>query len=281
MRVNSLIIGFLIFVSCSTHKPNVRQNDLQIQNIKGQVQNIELKNYYLNEDFKDSNFYTLSFKEITKYDTNGNLTEYRYYNSREVFESKKIYNYDFNNNLIGILFFDSLSNLTDEINYKYKYDESGKIIEHNFIDETDQITNCRYYYDKLGNVIEKKYFDIDNNLQNIEIFKYDYNGLLIETKDLNGDAEIDDKECYKYDKNGFLIEETIYDNDSEIYEVKQYILDFNGNPLKIYRFDSNKNLLVFLNYEYIYDSQGNWLEKSLVENQKKKFIKVRNITYYK
>lgn len=90
----------------------------------------------------------------------------------------------------------------------YKYDKSGRIIEH-----TDEDRSLKYQYDKDGKLIRK---DELHKYPKITYFYYD-KGLLVRSEtDFDNDGTINIVQYFYYDKNGNLIRDEWDRNDGKI-----------------------------------------------------------------
>lgn len=210
------------------------------------------------------------------YDGNGHLTEYVYTCSE--YSLTAHYAYDENGYLIRET---AGHNLKGELYYEYSYDKNGNVIEKvEFIaneDGAQRQGSYRFTYSSDGKLIKEEQAQ-GGNLLTTE-YTYDTDGKLThKTKTNNGGQSIT---YYTYDLNGNLIEEKASDyvikkqydeNENLIYRETKYLYNSGSNSVYDAIYDdagklirehlvSGKNTYTT---EYIYDEDGNLLEKTEV-----------------
>lgn len=110
-----------------------------------------------------------------------------------------------------------------------------------------------------------KYFGEKNGESRVTEFVYDDNGnVILQTNYKKGEISRKCEFTYNYDENGNLLKQTDVNENRTI--------EFFPNGLR-------KSYNEF-NYEYTYDSSGNWIRKIVFENGKKYSESSRKITYY-
>ena len=253
---NYLII-FLILFSCSA---NNKKNDLQRENLKGNVKSVKEVSYEAVDKFgkitkgkKDWAWYDSKSNSNIKFDKKGNLIEYSDFSSEGELYSKHISTYDDNGKFI------------EEI----KYDKDGKKV---FITKIKEVEN--------GNAREYKRYDLEGNLILKGISKYDDNHNLIESSRYKADGSLDSKIIYKYDENDNKIEYSMYKSDGTLIYQDKSKFDKNGNEVEVNYYGSEGELMAKANYQYTFDDKNNWITRTLIEDDIPKYIVEREIEYY-
>ena len=88
------------------------------------------------------------------------------------------------------------------------------------------------------------------------------------------------KYAYKFDANNNNIEFACYGTNAVLEGNYIYKFDAKNNMVEEEKFRANKNTTEAIVYEYKYDAQGNWIERTTKHHNIPKNIIKRNITYY-
>jgi hypothetical protein len=165
---------------------------------------------------------------------------------------------------------------------KYKYDKKNNTaIENYYVANGVLITKTTLKYDDRGNLLERHIENEKNKEKNKLVenywFKYDENNNLIEQKQLIG--AVSKTVTFKYDENNRVIEQNDY--------------DANGLPTYwyTYKYDEKDNVIeeisayrgyekTIINYVYVYDSQGNWIERREQLGTVTQILSRREIQYF-
>ena len=84
-----------------------------------------------------------------------------------------------------------------------------------------------------------------------------------------------------YNENGNVIEENKYKSDGRLAFKYTYHYDEKGNRVEKNRYGSDGKLYWRETFEYEYDSRGNWVKRIDFEDDKPKYILVREYEYFK
>ncbi len=200
----------------------------------------------------------LQYRTENKYDDQGKeLESYSYHGKDEIVYSKKITTY----NPQGLHLSTIEYKQDGSINYKYlhTYDDQGKEIEDiwEYADKKMQ-DYCRKgtkKYNEQGDCIENNYYNYDGSLKFSSTYAHKYNelGQCIETTNYN-DGRLGGTTFHKYDDQGKKIMPVHIPNS----QVK--------NPHETEEFE--------------YDTQGNWIKKTVIYNKIPVNIYRREIIYY-
>jgi len=169
----------------------------------------------------------------------------------------------------------------------YKY-QKGRLFEK--IKTYDSLTFYRtlFKYDSNNQVIKEIKLGKNNDTSRIVYRKYNKEGNLIELlSDDQGDGQLYYKFTYKYFPHKHIIKSTCYDKKGKVSYKRNYLQDKHFNLIRMTTirnrdksatayYYNDKNLLIkkesvnfhhnnefkyVINYEYIYDSSGQWIKK--------------------
>lgn len=203
-----------------------------------------------NEYVKDK----LNFRHTYRYDDKSNDIEERGYDEKGRLTWKETLEYDTKDNLIEVVDYGPRDSF--EARYKYKYDDKNRLIEEDeYRSETsDKHKTVVNKYDVKGTLVEVKNFDEKNQLIHHATMDNDELHVIDISYKPNGDINKMTNRKHKYDSRSNEAEETIYDADGKV--VLKYI------------------------YEFEYDKAGNWIKKTIFENDKPVEVSERKINYY-
>lgn len=203
------------------------------------------------------------------FNSQGNIMEQMVYKSAMTVSLKCDYKYDLNENLIECEFHYENKHRDNVLKWIYTTDKAGNIIE---VKTDDADLTVSYKYDDNGNLLEKKARDKNSNGNYLYLwtFKYDRDGKMLEK--LGGNIKI----TYKYNEKGFMIEEAAISFSDRISirgdGISSYTCNEKGDVIKV----EKENMRI----NYVYDSNGNWVKKTLLLNDNPQTIIDRVISYY-
>ncbi len=190
---------------------------------------------------------------------------------------------------------------------KIQKDENGKPLKGMIFDSKD---NLKKYYTTVinsnGNVTEFKNYNSKKELVYLQKNKYDANGNVISRIGKNPKSDKVYKTEMIYNSKNELIKKTKYNSDGSIKDTRTYKYNDSGNEIESELFKSNGNYTKFVSeydnlnnltiqnwydkegnqkhqtsFEYIYDSQGNWITKKRFSNGELGYVWERKIEYLK
>lgn len=285
----NILVIILFSLSCSVTaqmKYRLSKNDIERFELKGYVKSIfyrefqpSFKNrkktkYILHPyTFLSEDNYRLNFKK------NGYLKEKNNF-TIENNQLKKFadwsYDYDNENRVFKEIctFFDSNKELKWEYNYKKDTVEIVKF--------SNSEPNLFYRYVQENNTEIYTIRNSDNSYKEKTIFEYDNTNRLISIKK-NYDRDAIQEVIYtKYidDHNARKESEIVEDIQQEKKHISKFIYNEKGDASNTFVIINGKKNL-FLTFEYIYDTNGNWIERRTY-NKDKKLVSVtkRGIEYY-
>ncbi len=260
----------------------VNETDVKILGLKGGVKSVKYTTY-------DAE---LKFGEIKKGVRSGSSRDNRYYyfNEKEVktevgerdsfdqIQRKTLYKYNDKGNLIQTSNFNSKSEFTGKT--IYTRDNKGNLIETgDFNSKGDFIGKIIYTRDNKGNAIETNNYDFIGSLSSKFKFEYDKKGRVLESIYYGSDGELREKTYIKYDEKGRSIEVKLVIGTSVFIESLKY-----GNKekddLTLMIKSENYSIMSKTIYTYVYDENGNWIEKVSMKEKKPRVIEEREIKYY-
>ena len=260
------------------------KSTLATDQIKGKVKTLTQKVYV--GVLKGSNIEKGSMlnTEIYIYNEKGNVTEMNYCNADSSVKTKSTYKYNVQGKVIEYIEYMQY-NHEGEIKNKTisTYDAKGNKTE-------DIISNAKgtssyintYIYDAKGNMIEDIETNKDNKVDHTTKYKYDAKGNQVEKARYNEAGIITWKYTYQYDDKGNMIEKAGYGADGKLNIRTTYKYDDNNNQIEMVNFNATGAVEVKENdrYEDV-DTTGNWLKKTVFENDKPTKITDRVFVYYK
>lgn len=277
------IFAFLI-LGCKKINSELPKSDLEKSNINGKVKSLKSITYSGIDKFGKFDRISIIKEEIRKFNESGNITETSLQNNTsndENFVSKALYDkgtlikeyllFDNKGEMINrtLNFYDSRDmkikkqffhkdNFFNETTI-YKYDEYRNLIEEivKDLEETKIKKTFSYKYDTQNNLIEHTY-NFDDSL--VIFHKYDkQKNLILEEGIYKRTNYREFKYSYEFDENKRLKQKIIEEGDSgnNYYEETSY--DKFGNVAIFKKFNLNKELMGYNEFEYQYDNYNNWV----------------------
>lgn len=248
MKINViLIVVFLVlFCQCSEN------NDKKKSSLRGKVKKIEVSIFNGVYKFGDIEKDTLKLKEISKYDSKGNMIEKNTYD----FDGSVWLEKTFKNNDKGIVI-EGVEYLLGTLHktIAYKYDDNCNMIEYN------------EYYDNGSSWLK-------------ETYKNDDKGTAIEKMKYYEDS-FHSKSVYKHNDRGDVIEEVLYNSDGNMFIIMAYKHDDRGNIVEEIWYDSDGKVSLEQKYGYNeFDKHDNWISRSVNHDGIVYHIEERKIEYY-
>ena len=281
-----LIVGLVSVTDAASPSKNDRERD----GLTGTVQRvIEESGIQIDGSFV--------WRQTTTYDLVGRITEVELASGTvggQLATGKVIYERDSKGRITRSKSFGGDGVLRDKT--LYVYDKSGNQIEQAIYDKDG---NLKFkfvdVYDAEGNKVQSRSYVGDGSLKSKSVYTYDSKGDISSMFSLKGC--ITDQDCktldYKavntYDTTGHLAEAAIYKADGSVEERRVYSYNANGQVQNkaVYNFDGS--IREKESYVYEYDSNGNWIKKTITQAVSKDetfvleapHVIMRAITYYK
>lgn len=278
----TVIIFFLTFILFAEEETYLDAN-----NLKGGVRYIETysadASLYFDE-IKEENE-VLAEKVILN--ENGRLTEsLRYYKGKPTTYEKYwyqddllikklhrdedgistiIHEYNENADLLKLLETDENEELLNYSEYKYENQDQEKIMWiYNYSINNEILSATKYRLNKIGNPIEQISYDGDGEKESVHKYQYNENDNLLIQTTYNSEGLID--ATWSEADNTQRLE--IYDESGDISSTYIYILD-EDRLLKEYKCAYSEDVSYLegwdYKYEYDFDEQGNWINRTTYE----------------
>jgi hypothetical protein len=146
--------------------------------------------------------------------------------------------------------------------WSYRYDSRNRIVEELFRDTNDRpFTAFHMVYGKEGNPISEERSGIGTDQGYRKSYEYDMTGRMIESIQSTLEGERISREALRYNREGDLAESA--------------------------RYNADDSLATSTRYTYVYDEQGNWIQKNtyFTNNAQERYdtptsLQRRAITYY-
>ena len=167
-------------------------------------------------------------------------------------------------------------NLANKRLFNYKYDETGKLIEENWINDNGIASKAMYKYDLKGNIVEKSFFKLDGTLDWKTTSVYDSNNNIIENIDWNSKGKIDWRTTYKVNDKGKVVEETLYKRGTKFYIMYKTEYDSFGNKTKTNWCLESGKVYATWTYTYEFDKNNNWTKAIELNPVKAGFLSARD-----
>lgn len=282
-------MGLLLsLMSCST--PNYNRSELEKYELKGEVKTLVIKKH---ETFMQNGKMikgNLTDSTIIQFYPDGRLDEIIDYRSetllngeKSYLNTKRVYKYkytatkttcnhscssnDYNYNDKEVIYYNDCGGIEKDITYG----KNGK-----------ENSRYEYTYNDEHQLIEKAYYSNGELYSKKKYIEYNEKGLCKKTSDYGSDGELWNVVYYDYDDEGRKI--NIYckaNYESYSYNYEGYVSYFSSGT-------SSRTLHYDNNYEYEYDSKGNYVVKYCTRTtyyhgyieEVNRSIEEREITYY-
>lgn len=278
--VISVLFVFIIIVNKNTNID--MENSLSEKNLNGKVRSLKIISYnveFIDDEIVkgriiDEGYY---YEKFNKY---GMEIEHGWIDNDGKSVSQVIMRYDEEQNIISVDLFEYPDKYTSGI---CEYNKDGTLKESKSYDDDNKLTGYdTYEYDLKGNMTQKSWFDSDGNAKYEWIYEYDEKGNLIQLKGYDLEKNSESINTYNYDLKGNEIENIWYDSEGRVVLKYMYEYDDFNNMIKeeMYYSEAEDSKVYTYIYEYLYDGNGNWIEKIKYENGTPSRIVEREIIYY-
>lgn len=227
------------------------------------------------------------------YDKEGKLREQRYFADRRK-RGRILYDYDDEGRIILVTRYDEKDDITDLIFHlrtphsalplhrsknniwTYKYNDKGECIEEKCLFPNGK-TNFRhlYFYDDRGRQIQIITFDGKNRQQSTQSYKYNKQGLISSIRYV---SEIKSKiSNYWFDAEGNEVRSQITEVDLQ--KLNPVLTKMEEETVRKRNLKEYHSVTETTN-KYIYDDNGNWIERYFYVQDVPQFVQVRQIDYW-
>lgn len=249
------IVSALLLTSCLS---DYNSPDLKEFKLRGKVKMIEETSYYAEE----------KFGEIQKGDKQAYSSEYRI----EFDSAGRLVSYELMDAEDGAL----------EAKIKYVHDDQNRIVETNEYDgEGELFRKEKAIYNDDGSIAEKTIYNNDGELVRTTKYIYgDNSSNPSELEEYNEEGKLLNKAEMYYDTRGNVTAMNVYDEDV-FYGKVEYVYDQFDQVVKGVFYPEDEDLdESSQETTYVYDSNNNWISKTVIEDGEADEIVERVITYY-
>ncbi|AGC76688.1 hypothetical protein [Nonlabens dokdonensis] len=221
-------------------------NDYKKLNLKGKVSSVKIKQFKAVEN--NGEIIVQSIEQNDKsvvvaidnhfyFDRNGKTIE-RHWLMNNTLNRKFLYEYDDRALLRTENEYNSRGDLDATLNYQYKFNDQGQIIEQKQINGDDENDSFRKisHFENGFKIKEELYYPNDATPVEIRVFDNDQKGRVVKQTISYSENEIAEIEMTKYNKDGYPVKITTLYNDTDMVEVSEmrYLeFDKQGNCTKI------------------------------------------------
>jgi hypothetical protein len=281
-----------------------RKLDRELNNLIGKVKTFREEFFISDQEIGFNRYYSYFSDEYQQFDESGNAITKKYFDKDGNIIYRKTIEYDINGKIKHITDYDTTNNVSSKL--AYVYNEQGLLMETVAEEGNTKPVTSKFFYSST-NLPSKEEFRVDGKLIKITHYEFDASG----NKKVIDSSYVSEQKKYKskvelFDANENMLEQTLFDDKGEIMLKYEYTFDKNNNNIEfksygqgsvlegdfMYKFDEKNNMIEeskfyasknkkdSLIYEYKYDGQGNWIEKTTKHHNIPKNIVKRNIQYY-
>lgn len=242
--------------------------------LKGNVKTVEDKTFGVSnsEVSENSNYFNIS-----NYNSDGQVASIKYMGDDSVMDTEEVYHYNPERKIQKIETFIANGSLDKII--LYEYNSAGNMSMEKKMNAKNKLENqtvFSYNDQNLLTMKEQTFPEIGYSI--IDRFMYNgQNQIVANTKENPSGIT---KEEYAYNERGELTEKDEYNMKNEKFSSIMYEYNENGDKISLYKFEPSGEMTYFEQYEYVYDTQGNWTEKTIYIKGDRTMVEKRKITYY-
>ncbi len=268
-KITSLLLVLFSLVLFAQQDPI----HLKDENLKGAIQSYEKKTYIVTPSTGEL---VQKYDEKKSFDTSGNLIGIATFGNDTKLDSKTVYKYEAGH-LVSKIVYNSAGK-EDKIT-QYEYDAENRLTSQKKYNSAGQLQyQTRYFYNSKGQMLSEHKLIPSINYTLKEAYQYDANNYVIEIakKARIGTTKV----TFSYNDMGKVAKKSDYNAMGELYSVIQYEYNQYGDKTGLKKYDADGKLTYFETYQYLYDKQGNWTERTNFEKGKKVSVEKRKVTYY-
>jgi hypothetical protein len=288
-------------------KAKPRKTDLEINNLVGKVNTYREEFFVSDKDVGFKRYYTYFSDEYQQFNEQGFIVTKKLFGKEGNVIYKKVIDYDLNGKVASESEFDTANVLSSKV--AYTYNDKGMLLETNYEEGNTSPITSRFTYAPEAFIPSKEEFYINGTLLKVSYFVIEANGnkRVTDSSFVSGNSGPKYKSKVElYDSNENMLEQITYETNGEISLKYEYTFDKNNNNVEfkcygprgvlegdyVYKFNeknfmieetkfiASKNTKDSLLYEYKYDANGNWIEKTTMHHNVPKSIVKRVIQYY-
>jgi len=270
--MKNLILIPLLFLSLIVHS-QYKTPSLDTENLKGKIASYTTKTFLVS---KNSDILLLKYHVKYTFYKKGNIASIENYRDGEKLDSKEIFEYE-NGKLAKHTIYNSTGTVSKTS--LFSYDSNGNLASQKKYTGQEKLQyDTSYLYNKKGQLTTQQKLIPSINYTMKESYKYDdFDNLIIRTKTARIGTT---KETFRYDSKGQPVKKSEYNAMGELFSVIIYEYNEQNDKTRLKKYDAANKMTYHESYEYVYDANGNWVEKISSEKGKKVSEEKRNIKYY-
>ena len=270
--MKKLLLLPLLFLSFSVYS-QYKTVSLQSENLKARVQSYSKKTFVI---AKNSNELTQKYNVTYSFNKKGTIERIENFRENQKLDSKEIFEYE-NALLSKHILFNSIGTIGKKT--LFEYDSNGNLISQKKYSGQDKLQyDTSYLYNLKGQLTAQQKLIPSINYTMKESYKYDdFNNLIVRTKTARIGTT---KETFRYNSKALPIKKSEYNAMGELFSVIVYEYNLQNDKTSLKKYDANNTMNYYESYEYVYDSKGNWTEKTSFEKGEKVSLEKRTINYY-
>ncbi len=261
---------FLFFFSTYLWSQQEMQNDTY----RGKVKTVEQKTFQIteNELAEKANYYT-----IKTYQNNGKPISVQYMGDDNLMDTNELYTYLPNGNIQKIETLKVNNSIQKTLTYEYNRLDQLWIeqkLDYKF-DVTSQVT---YVYDDQGRLLSKEQLFPEIGYTTLDRYVYNEQNQIIEISKESQTGITHEK--YTYSDEGWMIGKEEFNTRNEKFSAILYEYNEQGDKISLFKLDATGEMTYFEQYEYTYDAQENWIEKTNYIKGDMTSVEKRVFTYF-
>lgn len=269
--MKKLLLIPILFLSLSLYS-QYKSISLDSENLDGKIASYTNKTFLVSKESKD-----LQLRYNVKYTFNakGNITSVENFKENLKLDSKEVFEYE-NGLLSKHTVYNSLG--THGKSSGFEYDTNGNLTSEKKYNRQGKLQyDTSYLYNKEGQLTAQQKLIPSINYTMKENYKYDdFNHLIVRTKTARIGTT---KETFRYNSKGLPVKKSEYNAMGELYSVIVYEYNEQNDKTSLKKYDAANNMNYDEFYEYVYDAEGNWTEKTSFEKGIKTGVEKRQINY--
>jgi len=277
--------------------PNPYEGNLYSLKLKGKIKSIErhsfrwenpegeLKEYISNSDYYL--FHLMPPKDYAiNYDRNGLKETMKIFKSNYNRERKLQYDFEYSYNNKQQITYEKRTNsngtLFHELNYTYQNDSNITKVELDEMDSSSSLMmTTQYHYNNKKQLTKQVSIDPSGQIRYYWNYTPDKNGNIVYEERIVNKKK---KESFekKYNSGNQIIERLEYNKEEKL--IKKITYNYNDKDdlilVNIYLPDNLNTPYDKIEYEYEYDTSGNWIKNTIRKNAGIRYILERDLKYY-
>ncbi len=266
-----LVLILLILFGYSAYS-QFKTISLETENLKGKVASYTNKTFLATRNSEDLQ---LKYNQKCTFNTKGNIERIENFKENQKLDTKEVFDYK-NGLLSKHTIYNSIGTIGKSS--QFEYDQKGNLTSEKKFNRQGKLQyDTSYLYNKKGQLTAQQKLIPSINYTMKENYKYDdFNNLIVRTKTARIGTT---KETFRYNSKGLPIKKSEFNAMGELFSVIKYEYNEQNDKISLKKYDVDNQMNYDENYEYVYDSNGNWTLKISYEKGVKTHVEKRLINY--